>query len=99
MTTLKKTSVLASLCLISSSAWPGPVDFCKVITNYNQAPSMPPQVVYEDCAGYAFYDYAKNYVKAACWKDATNLLDGKCELHKVAENNSAANEDSGNDEQ
>lgn len=99
MTSLKIIPVLALLCLISSPAWSGPVDFCKVITNYDESSSIPPEVVYEDCSGYAFYDYAKNYVKASCWKGATNLLDGKCELHKVAESNGIAAEDSGNDEQ
>lgn len=96
MTSLKKIAVLALLCLISNPAWTGSVDFCKVKRVYDDVDvSIPPQTVYEDCSGYAFYDYAINYVKAACWKDANNLLDGKCEAN--AKN--VATENSDNDAQ
>jgi hypothetical protein len=95
MTTLKKISVLALLCLISSPAWSGSVDFCKVKIVYDDVDvSIPPETIYEDCSGYAFYDYAINYVKAACWKDANNLLDGKCEIYKKTNAAGTATENS-----
>lgn len=83
MTSLKKISVLALLCLTSTPTWSGSVNFCQVKKIYDDVDvSVPPQTVYEDCSGYAFYDYAKNYVKAACWSGASNLLEGKCERYK-----------------
>ncbi len=99
MTSLKKISVLALLCLLSSPAWSANVDYCKVKRIYDDNLSLPPQAVYEDCSGVAFYDYAKNYVKAACWKDAINLLDGKCEIYKETTATDTATESSENDGQ
>ena len=91
MTSLKKISVLALLCLASTPSWSRPVDFCKVKRIYDADISIPPQIVYEDCSGVAFYDYAKNFVKASCWKDAINLLEGKCENHQEANNPATEN--------
>ena len=86
MTSLKNTSVLALFCLIATPAWSANVDFCKVKKTYeNSIKIVPPVVTYETCSGKAFYDYAKDFVKAACWDGATDLLDGKCKEDQVGD--------------
>ena len=82
MTFSNKTSVLALLFLTSNTAWSEPVNFCKAKRVYDNDLSMPAKIVYEDCSGVAFLWYARNYVKAACWEGAVDLLDGKCEQRK-----------------
>lgn len=83
MTYLKKISVFALSCLMASPAWAGQVEFCKVIRSFDEKDlSAAPQIGYEDCAGAAFLDYGKYFVKAACWPGAVDLLEGKCELHQ-----------------
>ena len=82
MASFKKISVLALLYLISIPAWSRQVDFCKVIRTFDEKDlSAAPQISYEDCSGVAFYDYAKDLVKASCWPGAIDVLEGKCELH------------------
>lgn len=79
---LKKIWSLALLCLIASPAWSGQVNFCKVIRTFDEQDlSAPPIINYEDCSGIAFYNYAKDLVKASCWNGAFDLIEGKCETH------------------
>ena len=94
MISLNKISVLALLCLISTSAWSARVDFCKVKEIYDEKDiSMPPRISYEDCSGEAYLgSIGKDSVRAACWAGATNLLEGKCENHKEADSKKAADE-------
>lgn len=97
MTSLKNFSVLTLLCLITTPAWSANVDFCKVKKTYdNGIKIVPPVVTYETCSGKAFYDYAKDFVKAACWDGATDLLDGKCKEDLAADTSSEATKNAGN---
>ncbi len=79
MALIKKTFVLALLCLASSTAWSEPVHFCKVKRVYENDIDVKTKTAYEDCSGVAFAWHAKDYVKAACWQGAVDLLEGKCE--------------------
>lgn len=80
MTHKKNVYALTLLCLISSPAWSRPVDFCKVVRIYDEKDlGAPATLKHEDCSGVAFFDYAKDYVKASCWPGAIDLLEGKCE--------------------
>ncbi|PPD33645.1 MAG: hypothetical protein CTY19_06785 [Methylomonas sp.] len=89
MTYLKRFSVLALFSLITTPAWSANVDFCKVKKTYdNSIKIVPPVVTYETCSGKAFYDYAKDFVKAACWEGATDLLEGKCKESESADTSS-----------
>lgn len=86
MTSFKISSALALLCLTATPAWSANVDFCKVKKTYdNSIKIVPPVVTYETCSGKAYYDYAKDFVKAACWDGATDLLDGKCKESQAAD--------------
>lgn len=82
MTLSKRISILALLSLASSSAWPEPVNLCKVKRIYDNDINVPVKIEYEDCSGVAFRWYARAYVKASCWEGAVDLLEGKCELHQ-----------------
>ncbi len=88
MTSLKKISVLMVLFTTTSPAWSAIYDYCKVKKIYDANVATPPQIVYEDCPGIGFLVNGKVLAKADCWKDANDLLEGKCDKPKepVAEN-------------
>lgn len=79
-----------SLCLTTTAAWSGPVDFCKTKKVYATEIGIPDKIVYEDCSGVAFLWYARDFVKAACWEGATDLAEGKCETHDQEDNQADA---------
>lgn len=83
MSFLKKTSVLALLCLTTNTARSEPIYFCKVERVYDNDVSVPAKIVREDCSGVAFLWYAKYYVEASCWSGAIDLLKGKCEQNNI----------------
>lgn len=92
MITIKRLSALALLSLTTFPVWSGPISFCKVIRDYDEKElGAPANIKHEDCSGVAFYDYAKDLVKASCWPGAIELLDGKCELYN--------DKDSGNEKE
>ncbi|QPK63478.1 hypothetical protein IVG45_22245 [Methylomonas sp. LL1] len=101
MTSLKKISVLALLCLISSPVWSARVDFCKVKKSYDEKdPGISPKIIYEDCAGVAYLgSIGKDLAKAACWSGANDLLEGKCEIYNNADRKKDAAENLGDDAQ
>ena len=95
---LKKICSLALLSLIASPAWSGQINFCKTIRTFDEQDlSAAPIISHEDCSGIAFYDYAKDLVKASCWNGAFDLTEGKCETdnHSSGENASTENSEIG----
>jgi hypothetical protein len=99
MISFKKISVLALLCLTSTSAWSETVYFCKVKKIYDASIRIPTEIVHEECSGVAFLWYAKDLVKASCWEGATDLLEGKCDKFKEADSAQAASDVPENEEQ
>ncbi len=94
MTSLKKISVLLVMFATASPAWSAIYDFCKVKKIYDDNVATPPQTIYEDCPGIGFMVNGKDLAKAYCWKDASNLLEGKCDKPQ-----DAVTENTGNDTQ
>ncbi|MDD2758713.1 MAG: hypothetical protein PHH11_00305 [Methylomonas sp.] len=94
MASAKQISVIALLCLVSSSAWSGRADFCKVKKIYDEKDaSAPPRIVYEDCSGEAYLgSIGKDALKASCWAGASELLEGKCALYKEPNSDNATSE-------
>ncbi len=81
MTAIKKLFIFALFSVVSTSAWPRAVDFCKVTRSYDEKNlGAAPEIKYETCSGVAFLDYGKDLVKATCWPGAIDLLEGKCKL-------------------
>lgn len=95
MTSMNKIVVLALLYLLSGPTWARQVDFCKVIRTFDDKDLSASAVInYENCSGVAFFDYAKNFVKASCWSGAIDLLEGKCAPNKdqaIEHNNADSN--------
>lgn len=82
MNPIKTVSAFVLLCVISAPIWSREVNLCKVTRSFDEKDLGAPAILnHEDCSGVAFYDYAKDLVKASCWPGAIELLDGKCEFH------------------
>ena len=79
MTTMKKLTVLILLFTTTSPTWAEIYDFCQVKKIYDSNVATPPQITHQDCTGVGFLVNGKMLAKAGCWKDANELLEGKCD--------------------
>ncbi len=80
MTTLKKISVFVLFCSTASPAWSAIYDFCKIKKVYDENVAVAPKTIYEDCPGIGYMVNGKDLAKANCWKDASDLQEGKCQI-------------------